>query len=209
MSRPFRAVLHCTAKEFEKVHILAGRVIAGLTDNDGVFASPNPSIAELTAADESLADFINKADKGDHKAVVDRNVQSAIVHAMLNNETRYVNTVANGDQSTILLSGFDASNEPVPHPIPDKVVIKRIEDGPTTHSAKIFIMPAGRNLDFTVQTTTTPNDETTYKTVLATGNSKQLLLENLVRGQEIYVRINARNAAGTGDWSDAHSFIAR
>ena len=111
----------------------------------------------------------------------------------------------------IAQSGFDSSADPTPQSIPVKVIIKWIENGKTTQTAKIFIEPMGQHgLTFHIRITTAANaavNDPSWVTVLQTTSSKELIVPNLTRGKEVFIQVNAMNAAGTGLWSEAIPFI--
>lgn len=131
------------------------------------------------------------------------------MYKLLQKELRYVNPIGNGDKAIIELSGFNASKEPLPHAIPDAPLIKKVVEGKTPNSAKIILVPMGRGLFYTIETTTTPDDENSWKTELLSTNSKKLVLEDLNSEGKIFIRIAAGNARGQGDWSEIKSFISQ
>jgi hypothetical protein len=135
---------------------------------------------------------------------------------MLQLERNYVNFVAQGDRAIILLSGFDASNDPLPLPIPDAPAIRRIDDGLIPLSAKILLVNQSgpvivkkRNLWYIVQMSTTPLEQDSFKTVLFTSNSRKLIITGLIRLQEVFFRVAVLNAHGQGNWSPCVPFVAR
>ena len=210
MKKKFIAVLHInSAKEVDNVHNLCTKVISSMAANATTFPNPNPTLAILTTENATLKTLIADALSGNHQKVQARNEQSQKVLNMLRNQANYVSMIANGDRAVILLSGFESGDEPSPHPIPDKVVIKRVEDGLEPHSAKIHIEPAGTDASYIVQSQKSTEPKGSWKTVLQTSNSKNIILENLERGVDIFIRISAINARGQGDWSETYTFMAR
>jgi len=209
MKRLFEAVLKITAKEFSRVYVLAGHVIAQLSANISLFATPVPSVATLTTENNKL-DLTIKAKDGSHQKNRACEEQAQVVFNLLKTEIAYVNKIAHGDKATILLSGFDASSEPSPRDVPAQVVIKKIVDEKAPLSAKVFIEVADRDILYKVETTLTPEDANSWKLVLETGNSKKLIVDKgLVHGTEVYFRVAAINTHGQGLWSDVHSFLVR
>ena len=213
MKRIFTAVMHCTTKQIDKLIVLGNKVISGLSANAATFPLPNPAVALLTTEVSSLETLAGLA-KGNTQKKQARDQQAAKVFGMLKTETNYVNGIAKGDRAVILLSGFDASNEPTPQHIPDAPVIKRIENGSSPHSAKILLAKTSSPLNtekirltFIVQMTEDDSMEENWKIVLQTQNSKKLIFINLARGKEIFFRIAAMNAHGQSDWSETANFI--
>jgi len=206
----FVAVMGCTPKQPVKVHTLASRVIDGYSDNPTVFTTPVPELINLTKEKDLLGLHIAEA-KGNHQKKIERDEKCVEVYNLLINEgIPYVNSIANGDQSLINLSGFRASKEPTPRGIPAKVVIKKVTDGKTPQSAKIYLENMGTGLTYKVQTSSVVQGAApSFVPVMDSTSSKKLVLENLEKGKEILIRIAASNTKGTGDWSEPYSFIPR
>ncbi|MBI3501446.1 MAG: fibronectin type III domain-containing protein [Bacteroidetes bacterium] len=216
MKRIFFAVMHCTPKQFGKLFQLLNKVIGKLTANSNIYGNPDPSLGVLQNEVVPFEKAIADAKKGGSEATEARNKEALKVHGLLKEELTYVNKVAKNDKDTILLSGFDASEEPEPAEVPDAPVIKKIDDGDSPGTAKIFLakttsplLTKKQKLTFIIEMTTTVSDESSFKTVLLTHNSKKLIVPNLVRGQEVFIRISVMNARGQSNWSTVVSFISR
>lgn len=212
MKRQFKAVTNCYTKQPNKVNDLATKVISGLTTNAATFPGTAPAVTTLTTENNKLTPLIANA-PGNRLIKDQRDAQTVKVYNLLTPLVATVTQIAAGKLEIIDLSGFPASAEPTPQPIPDQVVIQRITDGKTQQSAKVYINPVGlRNLIYTIQVTkTSPTSamDSTWTVALTTKNSRNIVLENLERGKEIFIQINATNARGTGLWSEPISFIPR
>jgi hypothetical protein len=206
----FSAVMGCTPQQPVKVHTLASRVIDGYKDNPAIFATPVPDLVSFTKEKDLLGLHIAEA-KGNHQKKIERDEQCVVVYNLLINEgIPYVNSIANGDQAIINLSGFRANKAPTPKGIPAKVVIKKITDGDTPQSAKITIANMGSGLTYKVQTSfVVQGAEPSFAPAIESTSSRKLVLESLVKGKEILIRVAASNTKGTGDWSEYYSFIPR
>jgi predicted RNA-binding protein with TRAM domain len=209
MKKTFIAVLHLkTYRESVKVYQLAGRVITNCTNNQALFNDLMPSISDLNNENTKLDTLIRSKDgsKINNQAIED---QSLKVYGMLKDFLIFVNKVAQGDKATILLSGFDCNEEFTVHNIPEKPVIKRIEDGRTPNSAKIFVDAVTDADRYKVEINTIANDAAGWKTVLDPASIFTLEIANLSRGVEIWIRVTAGNCHGWGTASDAIGFIPR
>jgi hypothetical protein len=202
------AVLHLKSKDPQKIYNLAGRVSTSMDAAKTTFPTPDPPLeafkTEITKLDTSI-----KAKDGSKikaQAVVD---QADVVYSMLKSLIIYVNKIADGDVSIILLSGFDCNNEPVQHDIPGKAVIKRLEDGSVPCSVKIYIDALPDADRYKVETTITPNDPESWKTEIDYGSLKRLEIRDLTAAQKIYVRVSGGNTHGWGTPSEPMSFIPR
>ena len=202
------AVLHLKSKDPQNVYNLGGRVYTSIFASKAIFSTPDPTM-EAFGAEVTKLDTAIKAKDGSKvkaQAVID---QTDVVYGMLKSLLIYVNKVANGDMSTILLSGFDCNNEPVQHGVPAKAVIKRLEDGSVPCSIKIF-MDALTDADrYKVETTTTPDDEESWVTQLDFGSLKKLEIRDLPAAQKIYIRVSGGNTHGWGTPSEPMAFIPR
>jgi len=209
-TKKYNAVVHIRSyKEVNAVHDTAVKVFTSMSANADVFPNPNPTLPELETESNTLNSLISDALTGNYQKTQARNDQSLKVLNMLHAEASYVSLLANNDRNMILLSGFESSSDPSPHAIPDRVIINKITDGATNHSAKIMIAPIGDTAMFTVQIYKATDPQKTFTTILQTSNSKNLILENLEKGVEIFLRISARNARGESQWSETASFLPR
>lgn len=206
----FVAVMGCTPQQPAKVHTLASRVIDGYKDNPTIFAAPLPDLVSFTKENDLLGLHIAEA-KGNHQKKIERDEKCVEVYNLLINEgIPYVNSIANGDQAIINLSGFRANKEPTPKGIPAKVVIKKVTDGKTPESAKITLANMGSGLSYKVQiSVVVPGTAPSFAPAMESTSSRRLVLDSLEKGKEILIRVAASNTKGTGDWSEPYSFIPR
>ena len=195
---------------YKKVLALAQIVASALTANVTTYSAPDPTVLALLAQIAILQGYINEVSEGDHSKIGLRDEASITLYRMLQLELIYVNKIGNHDRGILMLSGFPVSVEPSPRPVPEQIVIKRIENGKESNSAKIFIDPLSQyELRFTVQSTTTPDDASSWREVLSESNSHQLIITNLVLDQKVWFRLRASNPAGNGAWSVPVSFISQ
>jgi len=211
MKKITKAVILCTAKAYISLSKLALKVKNALTSNAGTFPGTAAQVTALGTDQALFASYIANA-KGNTVVTNQRNQQALKVMADLQALLGPVNTVAKGDTGIIALSGFPTSADPTPQSIPAKVVIKRIVDGQTALSAKIYIESLKQShLTYTVRTTTVAGagvNDPSWKVVLTTTSSRKLIIPNLTHLQDIYVDISASNAHGTGLTSDPMTFSA-
>lgn len=202
------AVLHLKNKDPQKVYNLAGKVSTNMVTNKLVFPNPDPTMeafgVEITKLDACIK--AKDGSKQKNQALAD---QAEVVHGMLKSEIIYVNKVADGDKTIILLSGFDCNEDSTVKDIPGKVLIKRIEDGSVSCSAKIYIEALADADRYKVETATALTEVTDWKTVLDFGALNKLEIRNLIRGREIYIRVTGGNTHGWGMPSEPVVFIPR
>lgn len=212
MKKTTKAVIIHKTTEVVSLSQLAGRVVSLMTENASVFPGTAADVAVLKSSQQLLSDFISNA-KGNHVITTQRNDQAKRVHVQLQNLMNKVNLIAAGDVAIVLLSGFHKSMDPLPLPVPDKIIIRKVTPGQTALSAKIYIESLKqRRLFYIVRTTTVAGadvDDPSWRVVLRTGNSKGLIISGLARLEDVYISVNARNTAGEGIYSEPMSFSAR
>lgn len=202
------AVLHLRTKVPSKVFQLAGKVHLNMTTNVEAFPHPDPDMEELDAELTKLGDLLSWKDGG---KVINQSIadQTDIVHKLLTNLCVYVNTVARGDKMTIVLSGFDCSKDPATRPLPEKALIKRVEDGKVRCSAKIYIYVLANANRYKVEITTDLNNPAGWRTVLDHGSLNTLEIGDLTYLQETYFRVTGGNTHGWGVPSEPVLFVPR
>jgi hypothetical protein len=201
------AVLHIKNKEPKSVASLGGRVHTSMVAHKETFPDPDPTIEVFGKEIERLYTVIKEKDgsKIKNQTIID---QTNVVYAMLKSQLGYTNKVAGGDKSIILLSGFDCNSEPIPHEIPGKALIKRVEDGNTVCSAKIYVEPLAEADRYKVEITTS-TDPDSWETILDFGVLNKIEIRNLTRGKETYIRVTGGNRHGWGIASEPVAFIPR
>ena len=202
------AVLHLKSKDPQDVYNLSDRVNTNLETNKSIFTNPNPTLAVFTAAIILLGANIRAKDGSKLKNVAIAD-QTDVVYNMLKLLLAYVNGVAGGDETIILLSGFDCNNEPINHDIPAKAVIKRVEDGSVPCSAKIYMNTLYNADRYKVEISTIPDDPDSWKTVIDFGGVNRLEIKDLVYGQKIHIRVSGGNTHGWGTPSEPVVFLPR
>jgi len=209
-SRRSIAVLKVKVDDYKGILDRAKGVSSAMNKNSAIYTNPNPLLGAIDAQVLVVQGFIDKVNTGDHSFIASRNEAAVTLYNMLKNELIYVNKRGNYDRAILILSGFPVNKFPEPQPIPDKVVIKRVEDGKEPNTAKFFIMQIGqRYVFYNIQTTLTPDDETSWKTLVTVKSSMKLIVPGLENQVLMWYRIAAGNAHGMGQWSNRISFISQ
>jgi hypothetical protein len=174
MKKVIKPVINCAVRAHVKLSKRALRVYNNMTANSAIFPGTSADVTQLGTDQVLYASYIADA-KGDDKVKAQRNTMAETIMGDLKALLSPVDKVANNDPAIIALSGFDSSAEPTPHSIPVKVVIKRIVNGETNLSGKIYIEPMGQTgLTFNVRITTVANagvNDPSWVLVLQTTNS--------------------------------------
>ena len=186
------------------------KVIKSMTDNAATFPGTAADVTKLSNNQALYAIYIAGA-KGNSEVKAQRDSMALVIMEDLQNLLPPVNKVAAGDPAIIAQSGFDSSADPTPSSIPNQVMIKRIVNGKTSQTGKIYIDSMGQSrLTFHIRISTVANapiNDPSWTTVMQTTSSRKLIIPNLTRGKEVFVQVNAMNTAGTGLWSESFPFI--
>ncbi len=201
------AVMKITVEERGKVRDLGYKVHAGISTHSSELGVAVPPIVDLETETNTLKDYIAEED-GSTASIAKSEAQCSIVFELLKTYLAWINNgPAKNIKSLLLLSGFDVSLEPVVHGIPNALVIKKMENGETPATVKVFIeaIPATDFVDrYKVETSP---DDITFTIACETGNSSKLIIPGTVRGKEIFVRVSGGNTHGFGRPSTSVSFF--
>lgn len=113
-------------------------VTEGLTTNSSVFTTPSPTILALGTATDDLDDAAAAAAGGDHAKVQIMYEKEAAWDNLYRQSAAYVNGIANGNEATILLSGFKSTKtERTPAQLPGAFVNFKAKPGNTPGSIAV------------------------------------------------------------------------
>lgn len=208
MNKLITAVLHLVTRDAKSVYELSSRVFHALYANITLFPTPEPTKEVFQQHMEGLNTLI---ETNDGSALMREKIsmQTSVMLADLKTAQAYVNKIAQGEKIIILSSGFDCNNERVPTTQPPgKAVIRRITDGSSACSMKIYAETLEGADRYKVEACDSLiNPVWIMLTDYVSFNKMEV--KNLTRGKEIFVRISGGNLCGWGDPSDPISFIPR
>jgi hypothetical protein len=219
-SRKFNPAIHCAPEEPQVVFNLATRVITqGIYANSTLFPSANVPVVLLTfqAAVNKLGTLISQA-KGNSLLIDQRDTQSILVHGYLCQLRDYAGPVCAHDLVNIGLSGFDASDQPMPTAVPAQPVIKKVTEGKEAGTYKVYLERAktkklgvvkasqGKgDVRYTVQIATSiTTNPVVWTTVVEAAASTKLVFTGLTG--KVWVRVYGINTAGKGQPSAPFPF---
>jgi hypothetical protein len=181
-------------------------ILANMTGNPA-FATPDPTLSEVTTAKTEFATALANAANGGIELTAIKNDKRAALAALLRNLASYVQVACNGDLTVLLSSGFPIQ-KPQRFPIgvlpaPTNVAVTLgTRSGeldaamPPVFGASIYNWHLARAdaPNVFVQTTQTTAASTSF--------------EDLTPGVVYIVQVNAVGAAGPSDWSNPVSKMA-
>jgi hypothetical protein len=171
-----------------------------MTDNTN-FATPDPALANITAANNALIAAMAKVQNGSKEDTVIKNNCRSALETLLKSETDYVQRISNGDEAIILSSGFDVNKKPG-------------TVGQLAKPANLVMKPGENRGTLWLSCDVVPNSsfyEFAYTEAPVTANSiwiqktttkHKLLIEGLVSGKQYTSRVAGAGSDPSRVWSD-------
>ena len=157
----------------------------------------NTKMGELDASDALVATLISQL----AQARVARDMKRQEVLDYYDDLVRYVDGIAKGEASIILLAGMDVAAPPGPaQPMP-QVQDNRVVTGEIEQTLLNSWKSEGGARYYDVQITANPNDPASW-VAYDSPVPASLVLEGLPSGQKRWTRVRAVNSVGKGPWSD-------
>ena len=176
------------------------------------FPTPDPPLADVTAAVDKLEDDYNDAQgkrQTAQAATNQQNLSEAEVDRLATALGGYVDGVAKGDETIILSAGMStkAAATPVgPLPAPSAL---GAAGGDMEGEIDLNWQPLKGARSYTVVKSTTGNVANAGDwTPAATGTRSKATVSGLVSGTRYWFRVAAIGSAGQGPWSDPATAIA-
>ena len=181
-----------------------------MTANAVTFPTPDVALATLQTTNDTLSDTANAAESGDHAKVAAMHAAEKDWDTTFETEAHYVDRIANGDEATILLSGFQATkSETTPATIPGVPEVKEPKVNPIHGSIHVEVEynQGVKNYLYFVSTSNTQVNLDGHKFTVAqnpdviafvTDSHRKVDINDLPSGTELYLSVAAQNTAGIG-----------
>lgn len=180
-----------------------------LTTNVATFATPAPSVANLSTARATLTTAINRATDGGRELVRLKNVAATEVRDLLTKSCAYVNGIAQGDLTTIALSGFDARRAPKPLGILDAPTGVVLSINGNTGELKVrWNARYGAKSYNVMATKDNPSDPAAKWELLDSVGKARTILTGLTPGAFYSVAVIALGSAGESAMSEPATSVA-
>ncbi len=182
-----------------------GNIVQAMTANAAVYASPNPTLATLTAASTDLSSAEASAISRVKGAVAIRNEKRTALVTLLKQEASYVQHIVDGNVengvSIIEGAGMAVRKTAVRKPKAFGVVA-----GPVSGSAKLVTKSAGARASYEWQYST--DGGKTWVAAPGTLQAKTVIM-GLTPGGTVQFRYRALTKTGEGDWSQVVQLIVK
>ena len=191
----------------------ARAIVAAMTGNLK-FPAPSPTLSAISSAATNLENAITAAMDGGKSKTAAMRVKEKLLDDQLTQLGKYVDAIANGDESIILSSGMDAEADRTAPQIPDAPAHLSAEGGSaegvvelkwrTVKGAKVYIVEQCDDvtaLQSRTSSSSLPVPSTIWKQVAVVTKTK-CSFPGLISGNKYAYRVYAISAGGNGDYSD-------
>ena len=173
------------------------RNIAIQLADTSLFANLPSALSTIKAVIDDFESALLAAKDGAHSAIAIRNDKEVVADELFRNLAAYVNTVASGNETLIIQSGFHASKQPTPYQKPEIAAY----DGPHSGSALLKIKAIENAVAYIWQYVqeATPNAASVWITV-NTSTVAHFQIDHLIPGVTYSFRYASISADGTSDF---------
>jgi hypothetical protein len=162
------------------------------------FVTPNPSLATITTAVDSLETAYEAAQDGGKAKKAFMRTQDKAVNAFMKQFGGYVQDVSAGDETIILSSGLEVKR-PKTQPQPLSAVVNvRVLTGTMTGNILGRWKRLAGSVLYNVQTSA---DGNTNWTDAGSCTKTSIIIGGFTSGSKVWVRVSGNNAKGQGPWS--------
>ncbi|MBP9195540.1 MAG: fibronectin type III domain-containing protein [Saprospiraceae bacterium] len=189
----------------EEVIALAETIITSMTGNPN-FTTPNPSLADLTAAKTGAQTKVNNANnkrQQSENATVQANNAMSSLKSTITLIGAYVLNESGGDGDKMTSAGMDLKSEGAPKPTPAKVSDVSLTQGDDEGEVDIHWHPQNKvvstySIRYTYGDINAPN----WQNAPESPTKSKYTLAGLTKGQQVWIEVAGNNAQGKGGWSD-------
>lgn len=181
--------------------IVRSRYTLSKMDGNPNYSNPPYPISEILGDVDVLAEYNRQVVAGHRLQIPLRDKALKTVHYKMNLLAGYVNGEAKGDLDKLTSSGFELQKERTPATIPGVVRKLKGVKAPGSGSCRFSWSGVRGRTGYKVETSTTPEDESSWE-LLDTTSKTHCLVDGLEVGKFVYFRVCAYNTAGQGEWSD-------
>lgn len=176
------------------------------------FPNPVPDITVLQSAFDDYQERLGtvKLKGGFYEASLKNDSRKAL-EGVLRQLAFHVNTIADGDLSMILSSGFPLTAVSISSHFPGVSNTTRLKDGKQRGYFRFDFdkVPDALLYEIQVASTKDVDGELEWDSGFNTTSSMNNIITPTLAGVIYYVRVRAVNGKGVGDWSEAASLLAR
>ena len=175
-----------------------------------VFPTPDVPLATLLSVNDDMATTAEEAEGGEHAKVAAMRAADIIWDTTFGTQAEYVDRIANGSETIILQSGFNATkSETTPASIPHAPIVTEAKVNPLPGSVHVEVeyQKGVKNYLYFFSSSDTPINLENNEFSLAqnpslvgfiSDNHRKVDFNNLSSGTTLYLSVATQNTAGTG-----------
>lgn len=184
--------------------IAFARLIVTKMTGNANFTTPDPALADITAAADKLEGSKQAVDAAKStlaQRVATQDTDESALQELLTNEGKYVDIKASGDKAKIESAGMPVADEATPVGEMPQVSDLSLTHGDSPGEVDAQWHPVKKRKNYTVQVTTDPIGATAWVT---RGNptKSSMTVDAFTSGQKVWVRVCANGTEGSGPFSD-------
>ena len=189
--------------------VLVNTIIGAMKENIN-FPSPVPELEDIESLIDDFTTKLKAARKrGSPEDTALKNESRPILEEAMQQLGHYVNSIAKGQLSTLLSSGFGIVGNTAPALVPKQVESVKLSDGRQMGQVRLDFEKQQDTLIYEYTYRRASEMEEDWSDRLITTSSKGNIIAPLKSGSYYEVRVRAVNRMGAGDWSQVVKFLIR
>ncbi len=186
----------------------ARQIVFKMTGNVN-YTTPNPSLANMTAANDALEDAYNASRNRDKEKVAAMRLRRKELLFGISQLAAYVQQASDGNEEKILSSGFSVRGTNTPHPVIAGLVHDvQLSDGSKSGRVRVDWKKADDAVIYIVETAPDSSAPLEFKTAGVT-TSLHKEIGDYTPGTKVWVRVTALGREEAGPASEPVSIIVR
>lgn len=177
-------------------------VVAQLTGHVAVFATPNPALPAVTGAIDALDAARSEAETGNHHAYGEVRAARTALKGVMSQIAEYVANIAAGDETIMLLAGFEARKKREPQPLPEAPASLKALTSAFSAAVDLLWESAPCRSYLVRMCSTDPDQPGAEWIYVATSTKRRITIGQLEPGKLYRFMVYAVNATGQGPASE-------
>lgn len=204
-----KALISFSQMKDEKFLVTSQTILAAMSNNPH-YTEPSPSPAVIIPLVDDFSALLSAARKrGAPEDTALKNESRLLLEEELKLLGYYVNTVAKGQLSVLLSSGFPISTKPAPNMVPLAVEMVRLKDGRQSGQVQLDFINQKHALLYEYRFRTKSEEQSEWSDRYSTTSSRLNIIAPLEIGTFCEVQVRAVNSQGPGDWSQTVTILVR
>lgn len=204
-----KALINFSRMKDDELVVLTNTIITAMANNVN-FTAPVPSLTDVQVLlDDFSTKLMASRKRGSPEDTALKNESRIPLCAELQKLGYYVNSIAQGQLSTLLSSGFPTNGPQISSLVPLRVEHVVLRDGRQSGQVRLDFAKQKniRIYEYSYRRLGAPDQD--WSDRLTTTSSQGNIIAPLVVGAEYEVQVRAVNTQGSGDWSVSGRILVR